>query len=220
MSRWFRMYDELLDDPKVQRLSGEDFKAWVNILCLASRNDGTLPAVQDIAFALRMDAKKAAAMFGRLQSAGLIAEDGDGFTPNKWNARQYKSDVSTGRVKRFRERSKPVSGTPVETAPDTETDTEVPLSNDNGDGPKTAPALVDPEKQFWDSAKAHLQAAGKTNPGPIIGKWCKDYSKSDVRTAITRSQIEKAVEPVSFIEAVLRGSRREALRLAEGPAIC
>jgi len=34
MSQWFRMYAEVLDDPKVQRLSGDEFKAWVNILCL------------------------------------------------------------------------------------------------------------------------------------------------------------------------------------------
>ena len=27
MSRWFRYYDEALDDPKVQRLPGDDFKA-------------------------------------------------------------------------------------------------------------------------------------------------------------------------------------------------
>ncbi|MFC3697076.1 HNH endonuclease [Sphingobium xenophagum] len=27
MSQWFRMYAEVLDDPKVQRLAGEEFKA-------------------------------------------------------------------------------------------------------------------------------------------------------------------------------------------------
>ena len=33
MSRWFRLHDEILDDPKVQRLSGDDFKAWVKSCC-------------------------------------------------------------------------------------------------------------------------------------------------------------------------------------------
>ena len=46
-SRWYRMYDELLDNPKVQRLSGDEFKAWVNILCLASRHDGVVPPVAE-----------------------------------------------------------------------------------------------------------------------------------------------------------------------------
>lgn len=120
MSRWFRMYDELLDDPKVQRLSGDEFKAWVNLLCLASRNEGVLPSMDDIAFALRLDAKKARALIDRLVSATLLDVDGDHFAPHGWNARQYKSDVSTDRVKRFRERSKRAD----ETAPETDTETD------------------------------------------------------------------------------------------------
>lgn len=58
-SRWFRFYDEALDDPKVQRLPGEDFKAWVNMLALASKHGGQLPAIGDMAFALRMDERHA-----------------------------------------------------------------------------------------------------------------------------------------------------------------
>ena len=55
MTRWFRFYTESLEDPKVQKLDGETYKVWVNLLCLAAKNDGKLPSVQDIAFALRMD---------------------------------------------------------------------------------------------------------------------------------------------------------------------
>jgi hypothetical protein len=46
-ARWFRFYDDALNDPKVQKLSGDLFKAWVNILCLASKHGGELPAVND-----------------------------------------------------------------------------------------------------------------------------------------------------------------------------
>jgi hypothetical protein len=125
MSRWFRLYDELLDDPKVQRLPAEDFRGWVNLLCLASRNDGKLPAVSDIGFALRT-------LVERLHNGGLIERrnggaNGSFYAPNKWAERQYKSDTSTQRVKRFRERSKTVAETP----PDTETETETEgVSND------------------------------------------------------------------------------------------
>jgi hypothetical protein len=37
----------------VQRLPGEKFKAWVNLLCIASKHDGVLPPVADHAFLLR-----------------------------------------------------------------------------------------------------------------------------------------------------------------------
>jgi hypothetical protein len=129
MSRWFRLYDELLDDPKVQRLAPADFKGWINILCLASRNGGKLPPLCDIAFALRETDDAVSTLVERLRSAGLIVRrsggsDGAYDAPYRWEERQYKSDTSTDRVKRFRQRSKVVAGTADETAPETEAETD------------------------------------------------------------------------------------------------
>lgn len=109
--RWFRMYDELLDDPKVQMLPAETFKMWVNLLCLASRNDGRLPDSAAIAFALRVDGKRVDKILAELIDRRLIDEAGDGFEPHSWHDRQYKSDVSTDRVKRHREQRRNVSAT-------------------------------------------------------------------------------------------------------------
>lgn len=125
MSRWFRLYDEILDDPKVQKLSPADFKGWINLLCLASRHNGKLPPNSDICFALRETLDAVSTLLERLLSGGLIERrcggtDGAHYAPYKWSERQYKSDTSTGRVKRFRERSKAVTETP----PDTETEAE------------------------------------------------------------------------------------------------
>jgi hypothetical protein len=125
MSRWFRLYDELLDDPKVQMLSPGDFKGWVNLLCLASRNDGKLPDTSSIAFALRETEDAVSTLLGRLLNGGLIERrsggtDGAHYAPYKWDERQYKSDTSTDRVKRFRKRCK----TADETAPETEAETD------------------------------------------------------------------------------------------------
>jgi hypothetical protein len=123
MSRWFRMHDCILDDPKVQRLPGDLFKTWVNLLCVASRHDGRLPDMEDLAFMLRTTEEDIADDLDSLIKFGLI-DDEDGYVPHNWNERQYKSDVSTDRVKRFRERctkqAKPVTETPPETEADTE----------------------------------------------------------------------------------------------------
>lgn len=132
MSRWFRFHAEALNDPKVQRLDGETFKVWVNLLCLASANDGKLPPVTDIAFALRMTEDGARTVLERLLNATLIDKlsggaDGWHYAPHGWAERQYKSDTSTDRVKRFRERSKPVTVTPPDTEADTDTE-EPPLA--------------------------------------------------------------------------------------------
>jgi hypothetical protein len=132
MSRWFRLHEEILDDPKVQKLSGDDFKTWVNLLCLTSRNGGKLPPPEDIAFALRMSPDAVSTVLERLLNATLIARrsggvDGGHYAPHKWDERQYKSDTSTGRVKRFRERYKTVT----ETAPDTESETDTERKKSN-----------------------------------------------------------------------------------------
>jgi hypothetical protein len=142
VSRWFRMYDEILDDPKVQRLSGDDFKGWVNILCLASRNGGKLPPIEDVAFALRETLDGARTLVERLVNATLIerrtgGSNGAHYAPYKWDERQYKSDTSTDRVKRFRQRSKPVP----ETAPDTESETETERKK-KVTAPKSAAPLI------------------------------------------------------------------------------
>lgn len=92
MSRWFRFYDCALDDPKVQRLPDRLFKAWVNLLCLASRNAGRLPDLPDVAFALRMSDEDAIDIINDLAAAELIDGDDDGYFPHNWKGRQFSSD--------------------------------------------------------------------------------------------------------------------------------
>jgi len=209
MARWFRLYSEALNDPKVQRLDGDTFKFWVNVLCLASENDGRLPDLPDMAFALRMEQNACLTVVERLLNGGLIDRTNGGpngwhYAPHGWSKRQYKSDGSTERVKRFRERSKPVSETP----PDTDTDTDYTV-------PKGTDAIASPDKVFWANAKAYL---GGNNPGALIGKWCRDYGKGDTKKALTVAQIEQAVDPVAFVERILRKAKRESEEhVYEGP---
>lgn len=101
MSRWFRMYDDVLDDPKVQRLPPDLFKAWVNLLCLASRNDGLLPGIEDIAFALRMSQDVTRDIVVTLSQRGLLDEQ-DGLSPHNWQQRQFKSDTAESAKERKR----------------------------------------------------------------------------------------------------------------------
>jgi len=115
MSRWFRMYADVLDDPKVQRLAPGLFKAWVNLLCLASRHDGQLPAMEDIAFALRLDENVTRDIIRDLLKCGLL-EECDGLSPHNWRGRQFKSDAdetATERKRKQRERDKVKENGPV-----------------------------------------------------------------------------------------------------------
>lgn len=147
MTRWFRYYDDSVNDPKVQRLPDAIFKAWVNLLCLASKNGGVLPSVADCAYALRLDERKMQSILEQLSECGLFDESEDGLKPHNWDGRQYKSDVSTNRVKRFRDKKRNVSvnvsETLDETAPDTEQNrTESEQTRARGNVSETVSAKV------------------------------------------------------------------------------
>ncbi len=125
--QWFRFYHEVLDDPKVQSLSPEDFKFWVNMLCLACRRNGKIPNLKDISFGLRITTDACQTVLERLSNAGLIdtlsgGANGCHYAVHSWDKRQYKSDTSTERVKRFRQRSSNVTETVNETPPETDTE--------------------------------------------------------------------------------------------------
>lgn len=88
-----------------------------------------------------------------------------------------------------------------------DTDTSIPLAKaKGGDAAQSSPSVQavesDSGKAFWDAAKAYL--------GPrraaMIGKWVKTYGQPETAKAITAAQIERAVDPVPYIERVLRGA--------------
>ena len=124
LGRWFRFYDDTLNDPKSLKLSDKTFRIWVGMLCAASKNDGILPPFDDLVILLRIRADKLQPEIEKLIAAELIDHDDAGLHPHNWNTRQYKSDVSTDRVKRFRNAERNVSETPPETETETETETE------------------------------------------------------------------------------------------------
>jgi hypothetical protein len=126
--KWFRFYGEVLNDPKAQCLDGETFKFWVNCLCVASQNGGELPALKPLAFLLRSTPEACAEPLKILVASSLIDEvkNQHGVTHyvHGWDKRQYKSDTSTERVKRFRNDHVTANETPPEQIQITDTDTE------------------------------------------------------------------------------------------------
>jgi len=120
MSHWWRAHDEAIDDPKLCLLSDRAFRAWFNLCCLTSANGGVFPNVNVILLKLRLSRSRLAAVLGELKEAGLIDEDEAGVRPHNWNGRQFKSDVSTERVKHHRERKRNVSCNVSETPPETD----------------------------------------------------------------------------------------------------
>lgn len=102
---WIRLYTEVPHDPKAQRLQPALFKFWINCLCLAGGNSGVLPPVDEIAWVLRMNDQQVIDQLSKLEDAKFLERSESSFVPHGWDKRQYQTDLSTERVKRFRERS-------------------------------------------------------------------------------------------------------------------
>ena len=128
MTRWFRVYDDLVDDPKAQRLDPRLFKALINLWCLTSANRGVLPPIAEIAFKLRMKPQKAQRVLDALKAAGLFENDETGTHPHNWAGRQHKSDVedptAAERMRRHRNKQRNDSVTRPVTLRSSETETE------------------------------------------------------------------------------------------------
>jgi len=143
MHSWLRLYHDIINDPKVLKLPEATRWHYIAMLCIASMNDGILPLLDDIAIQLRVTAAKATEIIATLVKAGLLDKTETGFAPHNWNGRQYKSDVSTERVKRFRNGKRNVSSNVSETPPETEAETEAEKKDTRED------ALFAAMEAFW-----------------------------------------------------------------------
>jgi hypothetical protein len=205
MARWFRSHTAKLDNPKVQRLSDTLYRARDSLLCLAARCDGVLPALADTAFFLRKPEVETAALIEALVKARLFERTERGIAPHDWDDWQYNSDVSTERVKRFRNRPRNVSETPSESEADSEADSEAVASG------AAAPERV---KELFDDGVKLLTETGckPRNARSLVGKWRKDHGDAATQAAIKAARAEQITEPIAWITMRLAGKPRENWR--------
>lgn len=150
--KWFRAYADIVDDDKLRLLAFEDrwhFVALCALKCsgLLDEPDSPLRS-RKIAVKLGVQVRELEEIARRLEEVGLIDKN---LNPAKWNDLQYRSDTSTERVKKYREKQHRNGvqrfGNVSVTAQETDTDTESNSSNDersSGDDP----AQLRPEHVF------------------------------------------------------------------------
>jgi len=81
-----------------------------------------------------------------------------------------------------------------------------------------APPIDLADQRFWRDAKAYVStsmALKGRDPGSMIGKWIKQHGKPETATAITQAQIERAADPLTYVEGFFRKTAQPAL--AEAP---
>jgi hypothetical protein len=175
MSHWWRAHDEAVDDPKLGLLSDRLHRCWFNLMCLTSGNGGKLPAIDIVAFKLRVTEHKAAEIITALVAAGLIDRRDDGFIPHNWETRQFKSDVTdptnATRQKRYRDRHAVTANSVTETVTvtppilqTTETDSEK-KTDSRAVATATRPKVDSVFDEFW---KAYPRREGANPRKPAL----------------------------------------------------
>lgn len=176
---WFRFYDEVVNDPKVQLLAAPLFKAWINFLCIANKHSdrGALPELEQIAYRLRVTKPRAEMMLNQLVLAGLFEWKDGVCRAHNWRGRQFQSDATTERVKQWRQQQRNVSVT-VDATPQIQnrdrTETEQTPPN-----PQNGQARYSGEfEEFW---AAYPRKAAK---GDAWKAWRKLKPNSELRATI------------------------------------
>lgn len=187
---WFRLYSEFAGDPVIQSLAFEDQRHYVLILCLKCNGllDRSVTATRRepiIARALGLDAASAEEAKRRLMEVNLIDRK---WQPLAWNKRQYISDNSTERVRKYRNNKEKRNVTETlrnsdSNTPDTDTDTEAETYTETPTTGDKSPASAVPFQQIVDLYHQLLPELPKvakltkTRQGYVRQRWLEDLAK-------------------------------------------
>lgn len=165
---WFRLYSEIIEDEKILMLAFQDRWHFVALLCL--KNKGVLDKEKDnakldrkVAVKLGLSLSESDELRRRLMDEDLIAAD---WQPYGWASRQFQSDNSTDRVRKYRERMKRGSNV-SETAQDTDSEADTESDSESQSarevsalafGSRLVPDDFEPDEKF------HVMVRGR-NPG-------------------------------------------------------
>src|SRR4051794_38998088 len=193
MNQWFRFYNDAINDPKLLRLSNREHRLWIGLLCIASKNDGELPSVDDMAIMLRTSRAALTTVIKTLVAARLLDEKGGKLKPHNWDNRQYKSDVidptAAQRMKRYRDgRRNDRNATVTVIRPDSDSDSDSDTDTNSVAIATDAPASIDPSL-----GERELFARGKEILGKSAGGLTANLLKAKSHNvALARAALETA----------------------------
>src|SRR5256885_2785196 len=108
---WLRLYHALLGCRKLQSLPDREFKAWINMLLVASKTTprGSLPSISDLAFSLRLREDFVIRLVTKFKRECLLDDVNGVLFMHDWADWQFKSDDINQRVAEYRKRQRNVT---------------------------------------------------------------------------------------------------------------
>lgn len=224
--KWFRAYAGIVDDDKLRLLAFED--RWHFVALCALKCSGLLDEPDSqlrnrkIAVKMGVQVRELEEIARRLQEVGLIDEN---LNPSKWDDLQFRSDTSTERVKKYREKQhrnavKRLGNVSV-TVQETDTETDISSKEDlsaDADRPPTKSEILEawelrmvPQgfpavRRMTGTRERHLRARLKENS---FDDWQRAFAALE-RSAFCRGENDRGwradfdflLQPKSFTKLI------------------
>ncbi|MEI6309909.1 MAG: hypothetical protein WCP58_09745, partial [bacterium] len=125
MESWFRLYTGICADPKLRRLPVSQRWAWVVVLALAKESpqpgrlllcEGLPLRADDLADQAHITLREAEEALASFLLQGMVTEEDGIYDVVHWAKRQYLSDCSSERVRRFRQKEAALVSPPAAVA--------------------------------------------------------------------------------------------------------
>jgi len=197
---WIKLYHEILDDPKMGRLSDRLWRRTVEMFLFAGKHegDGCLPPIEDMAWSLRVTPEQLQSELDELERIGIIRQD-DGAGPFVVHFEQRQApvpDADRKRNERQRRRHEQYAGASQDTTqerhePVTSRDTDLELDIENNREEKTCAT---------DAPSADADTPVPTSPS-TFQEWQAEIRETKNRPALLRRMCEvlyPGLDPPTF----------------------
>jgi hypothetical protein len=212
--KWLRLYTEILDDPKLFKLSDKDFRIFIDLMCVAQESDkgGIIDmSIPDIAWRVRLKEKDIQSTVDKLLSPNMaiLTNENGQLRFVAWEKRQFQSDNVGERVKRYRKKSETLQETgedekcngPEQTRPD-QTQNRPDSDNQNV---FVLPEWIPPE--VW----SEFQKVRKKKKAA-----CTDYAHRLIVKELERIRDELGQDPVAVLNKSIKSGWSDVYELKTG----
>lgn len=162
-SYWIKLYHEILDDPKMGRLSDHTWRRTIELFLIAgeSGDGGFLPPVEDMAWRLRTSVDDVTAILQELETVGITSQTDDGWLVCNFATRQDKiSNADRQRAYRDRKQKQTYYGSEPRNDDVTTRNADKDIDKDTDtDGDKDKNAVV-VDSQFAEIVKKYENEIG------------------------------------------------------------
>ena len=237
MKTWVKLYTEMLNDPKMARLTWSERGLWCSLIALAGQIDdrdandqptGALGSKADIAWLLRSGLSELEPMFDNLVSCELLVTDGDQLTVRNYSKRQAipessQHDAVTERQRQWYAKHKPNSDlTPLGCEPNSNLTEPEKIREDkkreeekreDADAEKSAHEETATAAAFtaWQNARGGAVNELDTQIiGSLVDEFTAEWVTEGIKAANAARQDK--LPSINFLRAILDRWKREGFK--------